>query len=53
MGKDGELYPPNLNNNYVSQLADGFDDCLRYGSTQHWFRSYPHKDKQALKIIFW
>ena len=50
-GKDGIIYSLNPPNNYASQFADGFDSCLGYGSTQHWFRTCPRRDEKLLKIF--
>ena len=37
IGKDGNTYPMNPTNNYISRFADGFRGCIGSGSVAHLF----------------
>ena len=48
--QDGNKYPTNPNNGYISLWADGLQGCLTCASTHHRFVACPKKDDLATKI---
>ena len=52
-GRDSRLYPKNPMNDYIIQYADGFNECLGCGSTNHLFRECSRRNDKAVRERFW
>ena len=52
-GTDGNIYPKNPSNGYISRFPDDFTGCLGCGSTEHRFRRCPRCNEKDLRELFW